>query len=113
MMSTYDQKWRKLRRELDSPCANSYVYKAGFKYAIVWPKRSFEIEMHISRILGPANKKWHFDTVDQPVPLLKENIATDCRWFYGPRAWSSSNKNHPYWAVFKSEKDRTIVLLSL
>lgn len=112
MQTEFSGEWRNFARYLASPSPNSYVFKAGFKYAIVWHQKSFAIEAHISRILGPPNKNWHYDT-SSSFPVLKDRMFVSRRWFYGPQLWSDKNKKTQHWAVFKNETDRTIVLLSL
>jgi hypothetical protein len=104
----------RLKGVLGTPSKNSYVYKLGFRYAIIWYKQSQEIEQNLAKTFGPAAKSYHFYTYSS-TPKVKSTFAhaETYRWYYGPRRWNENNKYREHWAVFKTDKDRTLSLLTI
>lgn len=107
--------WRNYRKELTTPSKNSYVYKLGFRYAIQWYRRIPEAEKEISSLFGDPNHQWHFSSWRGSVSLRTGVISYPARrWYYGTREWNKADSRHgTYWAVFKSDADRTLALLKL
>ena len=103
-----------LRRQLIEPSKNSYVYKLGYRYAILWYKRSSEIEKHIAETFGAPAKSFHYTTWRGTIslkPTFKKETAP--RWYYGAQRWGDgANTRNGHWAVFKTEKERTLALLT-
>lgn len=102
-----------LRRELTTPSKNSYVYKLGFKYAIQWYKQSYEVDDHIAKTFGPAAKSYHYHVFYPGKIMIKAMFVSETprRWYYGSQRWNERQPNQPHWAVFKTEKERTLALL--
>jgi hypothetical protein len=108
-----DIPYTQLRRELTVPSKNSYVYKLGFRYAILWWKRSYDVEKHLAEHFGAPAKSFHYTTYRSNI-MIKPSFQsiTPKRWFYGSQRWNDKMTTHPHWAVFKTEKDRTLALLT-
>lgn len=111
-MST-DANYAQMRRDLTVPSKNSYVYKLGFRYAILWYKRSYDVEKHLAEHFGPPAKSFHYSTF-RSTAMIKPTFRSETpkRWFYGSQRWNDRMSTHPHWAVFKTEKDRTLALLT-
>lgn len=109
---TSNEAWRNFRKELVDPSKNSYVYKLGFRYAIMWYRRMPEVEAAFSTTFGPPNKQYHCSTIYGHVKI-KPSFQQH-RWFYGTRRWDDpEQRNRSHWAVFKTDADRTLALLML
>jgi hypothetical protein len=106
--------WMNLRKELVVPSKNSYVYKLGFRYAIYWYSDVTGAEVAISKLFGDPNYEWHY-TKQLKTMKLRTGIVTypERRWFWGGQRWGDKYKHQPHWAVFKTEQDRTLALLTL
>lgn len=105
----------KIRGVLMSPSKNSYVYKLGFKYAIGWYRHPKHEIINIEQLFGEPNRSWHYTTY-RGLIRIKSGIVTypERRWFFGSQRWNDNVSSMiPHWAVFKTEKDRTLALLTL
>jgi hypothetical protein len=103
-----------LKAHLATPSKNSYVYKLGFRHAIMWYKHSWEVEQHIAKTFGDPAKGYHYTNYRGNILARAQyNSENPKRWFYGPQRWNNSNRAHAHWAVFRTERDRTLALLTL
>ncbi len=110
-----DEKWRNYRKELVTPSKNSYIYKLGFRYAISWYNHRPEAVSEISKIFDEPNRHYQYSTQHGTVRLRTGILSySPHRWYYGTRKWGGlSGGRVEHWAVFKTDADRTLALLTL
>jgi hypothetical protein len=107
--------WKEWKRQLVVPSKNSYVYKLGYRHAILWYQRHSDIEQHFATMFGPAARSYYYKSWGNTVQIKQIfQPFENRRWFYGSQRWGEDRiSNKCFWAVFKTDQDRTLALLTL
>lgn len=115
-MTTDNSTWRGWHKELVTPSKNSYVYKLGYRYAILWYQQHTAIEVCLKETFGAPARSYYYNTWHNSGIQIKPYYQPfqNRRWFYGSQRWGEDRlSNKCFWAVFKTDQDRTLALLTL